>query len=236
MINENIRLSNLQINRNSRDYLVMRYLLRDLKKNIQDFAFGNVLDIGCGNKPYEVLFKDRITSYTGCDVAQSDKNKVDIICSATDLSFEENKFDIVFSTQVIEHVNDPSLMIKEAYRVLRLNGVAIFSVPFCWQLHEEPHDYFRFTKYGLKVLFEKEGFQVLHIQANGGKWAATFQMNLNTIYSIFNKNSFFRRILKFIFINLRVTYLLNIIAIWIDKKYYDELLTLNYVIVAKRIS
>ncbi|MCC7402329.1 MAG: class I SAM-dependent methyltransferase [Chitinophagaceae bacterium] len=228
------RLSSLEIKKRDRDYIVMHYLIKDLKDNIKKFAFGNVLDIGCGNKPYESLFEKKINSYTGCDVVQSDKNRVDVLCQATRLSFEDKKFDTVFSTQVMEHIDDPSAMIKETFRVLQPNGIAIFSIPFCWELHEEPYDFFRFTKYGLKSLFEREGFSVLQVKANGGKWAAIFQMNLNIIYSTFDKKRFISKCAKMLFINMRFTWIINSIAIWLDKKFYDELLTLNYVIVATK--
>lgn len=228
------RLSDLKLKKNTRDFLVMYFLIRDLEKSIEEFAFGKVLDIGCGNKPYEPLFRNRITEYTGCDVVQSDKNKVDVICPATNLHFDNETFDTVFSTQVMEHVDDPSQMIHEAGRVLKLNGIAIFSVPFCWELHEEPYDFYRFTKYGIRALLEKENFKVICIYANGGKWAAIYQLNLNIIYSVFRKKSLFPYILKFIFIKLHFTGLLNRMAIWLDKKFYDELLTLNYVVVARK--
>ena len=95
---------------------------------IEHHASGKVLDIGCGNKPYQSLFVGRITEYIGCDVVQSDKNKVDVICPATQLSFNNESFDTVFSTQVIEHVDDPFKMLSESSRVLKPGGILII---FC---------------------------------------------------------------------------------------------------------
>lgn len=229
------RLSDVHIKLNRSDYIVMHYLIEDLQTAIGKYANGRVLDIGCGNKPYEIFFKDRITGYTGCDVVQSDKNKVDVICEATALAFPDALFDTVFSTQVIEHVGDPFKMLQEANRVLQPNGQIIVSAPFCWELHEEPYDFYRYSKYGLKAMFEQKGFEVIEIKANGGKWAAIFQMNINMIYSTFKKRKWWIRIAKGIFINLRFTSLLNKIAVWVDKKFHDELLTLNYVIIARKV-
>jgi hypothetical protein len=84
-------------------------------------------------------------------------------------------------------------------------------------------------------MFEQKGFEVLEIKANGGKWAAIFQMNINMVYSTFKKKRLWIKLLKGLFINLHFTALLNRIAIWVDKKYHDELLTLNYVIIARKI-
>ena len=228
------RLSSVQLNKNSHDYIVMYYLIQDLRINIDEFAKGAILDIGCGNKPYENLFSGKATKYVGCDVVQSSEHKVDIICEATNLKFDNAQFDTVFSTQVMEHVDNPQQMVKESYRVLKNNGIAIFSIPFCWELHEEPYDFYRYTKYGLKAMFEREGFQIIKIKPNGGKWAAIFQMNINMVYSTFKKKTLLRKILKLLFINLKFTMLLNSIAIFFDKKYSDELLTLNYIIVASK--
>lgn len=229
------RISSVHLKKNRADYIVMYYLIEDLKTAIGKYANGQVLDIGCGNKPYEQLFANKATGYVGCDVVQSDKNKVDVICEATNLNFPDAQFDTVFSTQVIEHVNDPFKMMQEANRVLKQNGLVIVSAPFTWQLHEEPYDFYRYSKYGLKAMFEQKGFEVLEIKANGGKWAAIFQMNINMVYSTFNKKGLFVKLLKGLFINLHFTALLNRIAIWVDKKHHDELLTLNYVIIARKI-
>jgi SAM-dependent methyltransferase len=229
------RLSGVHLERNRPDYIVMHYLIEDLKTAIGKYAHGKVLDIGCGNKPYESLFSNRATGYTGCDVVQSDRNKVDVICEATALAFPDAQFDTVFSTQVIEHVNDPFKMMQEANRVLKPDGLVIVSAPFCWELHEEPYDFYRYSKYGLKAMFEQKGFEALEIKANGGKWAAIFQMNINMVYSILRKKGLRSKLLQILFINLRFTALLNRIAIWMDKKYHDELLTLNYVIIARKI-
>ena len=228
------RLSDLKIGKGARDFLVMHFLIQDLEEAVSQFATGAVLDIGCGNKPYEALFAGKITSYTGCDVVQSDKNKVDVICPATQLGFEARTFDTVFSTQVIEHVDDPGKMLTEANRVLRQNGLLILSAPFCWELHEEPYDFYRYSKYGLSAMLEKAGFEPISIQANGGKWAAVIQLQLNIIYSEFASKKIGSRLLKFLFTKLGFTTLFNSAGLWLDKRSPDALLTLNYVVVAKK--
>jgi hypothetical protein len=69
---------------------------------------------------------------------------------------------------------------------------------------------------------------------NGGKWAAIFQMNINIIYSTFKKKNIFIKGLKFIFMNLHFTAFLNRFAIKMDKHFFDPVLTLNYVLVARK--
>jgi 2-polyprenyl-3-methyl-5-hydroxy-6-metoxy-1,4-benzoquinol methylase len=190
------RLKELPVGKNRLDFIVMHYLINDLRHAISRYSQGELLDVGCGNKPYEVLFKDKISSYLGCDVVQSDLNKVDVICEATSLTFDNYRFDTVFSTQVIEHVGDPFRMLEEINRVLKKDGILILSAPFCWELHEEPFDFFRYSKYGLKSMIEKNGFEILELKANGGKWAAIIQMNLNILYSSFKRKGWFCENLK----------------------------------------
>lgn len=228
------RLSDLKIRKSARDFLVMHYLIRDLQQSIPQYAKGAVLDIGCGNKPYEEMFAGKINSYTGCDVVQSDKNKVDVICPATDLKFPNEKFDTVFTTQVIEHVDDPAKMLGEANRVLNMGGHLILSAPFCWELHEEPYDFYRYSKYGLKAMLEKAGFEVLDIKPNGGKWAAVVQLQINIIYSGFTSKRLSSKFSKFLFTKFGFTSLFNRIGLWLDGRSQDDLLTLNYVVVARK--
>ena len=237
MREENIkRLSGTSIPKNAVDYIVLHFLIRDIKYAVARYATGKILDVGCGNKPYEALFNTNKENYIGCDVVQSSENKVDVLCKATEIQLESNSFDTVFSTQVMEHVDNSDKMMQECNRVLKPGAHLILSVPLCWELHEEPYDFFRFTKYGLKELCDRNNFEVIEILPNGGKWAAIFQMNINMIYSTFRKKNFFVKILKGLFINLRLTSLINRIAIRMDKKFYDPLLTLNYLLVAKKRS
>ena len=219
MHDENLkRLSGFEIDKNSKDYIVLHYLINDLKYAVNKYAAGSVLDIGCGNKPYEDLFLHKECSYTGCDVVQSNLNKVDVICTANQLLFDKEQFETVFSTQVIEHVPYPTEMIAEAYRVLKPGGIFIITFPFTWELHEEPHDYFRYTKYGMKYMLEKSGFTILEAKTNGGKWATVFQLFINAFYLGFNKKGILTKSLKFLFINLHFTFLLNKLALFIDRK------------------
>jgi SAM-dependent methyltransferase len=229
------RLSSISLNRGTRDFLVMHYLIRDLKWAIYNFAKGKVFDIGCGNKPYEKLFEGKIDSYQGCDIVQSSLNRVDVICEATQIPIVSNSFNTIISTQVMEHINAPEAMLSEANRLLEDGGNIILSIPFCWELHEEPFDFFRYSKYGLQAMLERNGFEIISIKANGGKWAAIIQMNLNIWYSAFmNKDGIIRKVFKFLFLHAGLTWLLNSLGLWMDKKWYDELLTLNYVVVGRK--
>lgn len=221
------------IPKGSQHYIVYHFLQNDISEAADDYGSGKLLDIGCGNKPYLGYFK-KIESYTGCDIVQSSENLVDYLCPANKLCFEKDSFDTVFSTQVMEHVADFHGMISETFRVLKPGGYAIFTVPFSWELHEEPYDFYRYTKYSLKENFTAAGFEVIKLKANGGKWAAIFQLNLNILMSTRKYKTLRSRLIALFLVKLRMMYLYNKLAIWLDKKYYDEILTLNYLIVLKK--
>src|SRR5690606_38821261 len=189
---------------------------------------------GCGNKPYESWYKPLTASQVGCDIIQSDKNRVDVLCPATALSFKDNSFDSILCTQVLEHVFEHDKLISEVFRVLRPGGNIILTVPFAWELHEEPYDFFRYTKHSLKLLFEKAGFDINYIKPNGGKWAAIYQLRTNMIYSSFKNRTFINKLRRILYNELRLTQLRNHFAIWMDKKFRDEVFTLNYIVVAHK--
>lgn len=228
------RLSFDSIKNTNQHYIVTYFIKNDIQNAIEGYAKGSLLDIGCGNKPYSILFNNRVTHYVGCDIVQSSANVVDYLCPANQLCFSDNSFDTVFSTQVLEHVADCSGMIKEAFRVLKTGGHAIFTAPFAWELHEEPYDFFRFSKHGLRDIFEKNGFEVLQIKANGGKWSALLQLTLNVLFSTRRYNTIRSRLIKLVFIHLRFIILYNKFSIWLDRRFFDDIFTLNYLIVAKK--
>lgn len=228
------RLSGVHLKTKAPDYIHLYFLQADIHEALTQHARGRFLDLGCGNKPYEEWYAPLSTSTIGCDVIQSSLNRVDVLCEATNLPFEQGAFDTVFCTQVMEHVYDHGKLLSEANRVLQPGGYLVLTVPFCWELHEEPYDFFRFSKHGLQNLFEAAGFSEITIKANGGKWAAAFQMLLNTVYSSFKNKNWRTKLLKILFIELRFTWLINKIAIRLDRKHRDDVWTLNYLIVAKK--
>lgn len=223
-----------EINLSNKDYLVYLSFHRDLKNAIETYSKGKVLDIGCGNKPYEAWFEGKISEYVGCDVVQSSSNKVDVICKANDIPLESNGFDTILSTQVIEHVEDFQGMLNEAYRLLKKDGCLVLSGPMYWYLHEEPHDFFRYTKYGFAYILEKAGFEIINIKENGGAWATLgLVMNHTLGFSNPNASKTAKRI-KRIYKKLNGQKLVNRLFSYLDKKDFNPINTMNYVIVATK--
>src|SRR5258706_7290130 len=116
------RLTYSDLSATDQYYIATHFIKDDIKNAATKYGSGKLLDIGCGNKPYAIFFKNTVDSYIGCDIVQSSGNLVDFICPANQLCFGDNSFNTVFSTQVLEHVADGKGMIKEAFRVLDNGG------------------------------------------------------------------------------------------------------------------
>lgn len=214
-------------------YLVYLNLIKDLHASVDKYAKGRLLDIGCGNKPYEMMFKGKVSEYVGCDIVQSSEGKVDIICEATSIPVSDQVFDTVFCTQTLEHVADHQKLIDEAYRVLKPGGHFIVSAPLYWHLHEEPYDFFRFTKHGFEHIFKKAGFKVVDMLSNGGVWATTGQVIIHamTLRNDTKQSPWFLRFFKKMFVTLRIHRICNIFFSWLDRKDFNPVNTMNYVVV-----
>jgi SAM-dependent methyltransferase len=229
------RLDDWRVKSKDWNYIHYYFLIKDITEALSNYAKGDFLDLGCGNKPYASMYTRHTKSQIGCDIIQSDKNRVDVICPVTALDFPDTHFDSILCTQVLEHVFEHDKMMKEIHRVMKPGGNIILTVPFAWELHEEPYDFFRYTKHALKQLLEQNGFQIEYIKPNGGKWAAIYQLRNNMMYDSFKKNkTFFNKLKKILFNELRLTQLRNHFAIWLDKNYRDEVFTLNYIVVARK--
>ena len=156
------------------DYLTYKYLWPNIEWAVRTSLERSsspspiVLDLGCGNQPYRDLFPT--ANYLGMDRGSFDSSP-DFVGDALCLQIKDQSVDIVFATQVIEHVTKPDLMLRECKRVLRADGSLILSGPFYWPLHEEPYDFFRFTKYGFQHLVRDAGFSEWQIREDGGDWA-----------------------------------------------------------------
>jgi SAM-dependent methyltransferase len=123
--------------------------------------------------------------YTGIDLPSPNNAGQclpNVWASALRLPFPSQGFDTVLCTQVLEHVPRPELLIQEAFRVLRTGGQLILTAPQTWGLHEQPHDYYRFTSYGLRYLLEDAGFEVQRIDARGGALRVIGQTLLNFLH------------------------------------------------------
>lgn len=127
---------------------------------------GDLLDVGCGSKPYEPILGPRVRSYVGLDhpETQQDRERVDVWGDAQDLPFGAASFDTVVSFHVLEHTESPERVMAEVARVLRPGGRVLIAMPFLWGIHEAPRDFVRLTSYGLERLLSDAGLRDVHVE------------------------------------------------------------------------
>ncbi|MEH6636965.1 MAG: methyltransferase domain-containing protein [Halioglobus sp.] len=153
---------------------------KGLALHLAEFApriSGKVLDIGCGKKPYKSLFSAE--KYTGLEI-DTPQNRAtgiaDCYYDGNKIPFPDASFDNVISNQVFEHVEQPDTYLDESYRVLKPGGLFLITVPFLWDEHEQPHDYNRYTSYGIRVILERHEFEILEARKSVADIRVVFQV------------------------------------------------------------
>lgn len=154
----------------SHNWLFYAVVNPNLKERLRKYAHGKLLDIGCGIKPYEHMAAPYVDEHIGVDHAESfhDQSNVDLSGTAYQIPVSDGSVDCVLCTDVLEHLEEPQKAIDEAFRVLKHGAHAIYTVPLFWHVHESPRDFYRYTEYGLRYLFERSGFEVVEIKALTG--------------------------------------------------------------------
>jgi SAM-dependent methyltransferase len=212
------RLADLAIDRRDPHFLLKEVMFDHVGES-RRYARGRLLDVGCGNRPYLETFRPSVSSYVGVDPDRLG-SRPDVAALADDLPFADRSFDTALSIAVIEHVPDPGRMLAEIRRVLRPGAHLILLAPQYWRLHEEPHDYFRFTHYGLAHLARKERFEVVDLRAQGGAWRLAGQVIANALQA----RPRLRRLIP----------LVNSAFAFFDRRRPDPGDTISYLLIARR--
>jgi SAM-dependent methyltransferase len=143
-----------------------------------------VLDAGAGTGPYRELFaRQHYTSTDWANTPHPEGLRADVIAPIHDLPLDTESFDCVICTEVIEHVADPVAALSELRRVLSPRGTVWVTAPFVWEFHEEPYDFFRYTRHGLRSVLERAGFAQVEVTPFGGCFTTLAQLlqNLGSI-------------------------------------------------------
>lgn len=168
--------------RRTAEFLLPNFLLRVLNpfevriaEMLSEFVAqlqknSRVLDAGAGQCRFATFFARH--RYVAIDNAVGDVHwdysRLDLLGDLEELPLASSAFDAVISIVVLEHSRDPQRVLFETFRILRPGGKIFIVVPNQWEVHQAPHDYFRFTRYGLEHLLLKNGFHVQRIEAIGG--------------------------------------------------------------------
>ena len=159
------------------------YYLTELRRQIEqvvrqfiDQKQGLVLaDYGCGNRPYQPLVAPFVAKYVGIDLPENPRADIHIM-PAGQIQMPAQSVDVVLSTQVLEHVEDPSLYLSEAHRILKDEGLLILSTHGYWMFHPDPTDFWRWTSAGLQKVVREKGFEIRYFQGIIGRSAMGLQL------------------------------------------------------------
>jgi SAM-dependent methyltransferase len=186
-------------------FFVRRGLLNGINKFAEKLN-GNLLDFGCGSKPYKNLFN--VENYFGVDVLdrghphEQELGEIDVFYDGKRLPFKDETFESLFSSEVFEHIFNLEDILMELTRVLKKGGKALFTVPFVWDEHEVPFDYGRYSSFGIKYLMEKHGLKVIALEKSTKYLETVFQLwNLYLYYKLYTKNKFVNIFINILFIS-----------------------------------
>lgn len=142
-----------------------------------------VLDIGAGEAPYRELFVEQ--TYVTLDYEDTPHSgEVDLHGTAEAIPADDDSFDAIVCTQVLEHVPRPQAALREFHRVLRPGGALVATVPFAWEEHETPHDYYRYTRYGIEHLLADVGFGEIDVRPRTDCFTTLAQLVRNARWSM----------------------------------------------------
>lgn len=202
-------------------------------ERVRAHASGELLDVGCGRKPFAPIFAGRLRRYWGTDLAASrylGADRPDAFASAEAQPFRAGTFDTVLGLSMLTYLPEPGRMVAEAHRVLKPGGILILEFTQMVPLHDEPWDFFRFTRYGAEHLLRTNGFEPLEYVPVGGLWA---RVGLSTIAALNRLNRGPTRVLT----ELPVRVLYVVLQLWfelLDRLFFDPREVLAHIVVARK--
>ena len=140
-----------------------------------------VLDAGAGEGQYAHHFARQ--RYCGVDLAVGDAawdyGRLDAVADLAALPFRDGAFDAALHIVTMEHLREPGCALAEIARTLAPGAILLVAAPHEWEVHQAPHDYFRYTRYGLAYLLEKSGYEILEMRPAGGYFRLLARRLLN---------------------------------------------------------
>lgn len=202
-----------------------------------------VLDVGAGSAPYRDFFSH--CNYKTHDFIQLNDNqlrgyngysKIDIVSDIENIPVNDNTFDCIICTEVLEHVPEPILAIREMSRILKPGGILLMSAPLGSGLHQEPfHFYGGFTPHFYNKVLNENNLTNISIEPNAGFYSHFSQELIRFIRSILPWKSIINLMLMpFWLFLLPIAIFLPLIAPWLDKFFKSYDFTVGYHIKARK--
>ncbi|MBU1196110.1 MAG: methyltransferase domain-containing protein [Proteobacteria bacterium] len=152
-----------------------RYFLDQVLEKIE-FS-GKVLDIGGVRENQRGRFRPPMGNVKSWQYLNIDAStSPDYCCSAENIPIKDSELDMILMAEVMEHLENPGMVLSECHRILKADGKIVITTPFMYMIHAHPHDYQRWTLEGIQREMIRAGFAVKDIQPMGGLFAAVYDL------------------------------------------------------------
>lgn len=233
------------------------FIMKQKLKKHQNLISGNVIDIGCGNKPYKNIFRN-VEKYNGTNSKSYYENSIYnineddfIVEDGTKLPFENESYDSVLNFQVLPVFENPDEFYKEVKRVLKPKAYFLLTTDFLYPIWNAPFNFWRTTKFGLKKMAERNQFEVIILEPFGGYWIMQARLleryfrgllpkllkSFSQEKNVMIKTSKMIRVLFWLILVVLSPIIINLayfIFHWLDKILYDDEFTTNYFILMQK--
>lgn len=195
---------------------------RDVVLHASQYIHGDVLDLGAGTAKYRRLIEPFARTYTTFDLYPG--KQIDMVGDISNTTLPDESYDTIISTQVLEHVSTPWKVAHEMHRLLKNNGIAIVSAPFMQPYHADPFDYYRYSKEGLRAIFEMANFVTVECAGYSSFSIVMYEMIQFSILNPYEKRSAVARL---------VSCSLQKVARWLDNDNPQRIYGNSYLIAKK---
>jgi len=212
------------------DYFIVNHVRRFLYRNLLEHVTKGILvaDIGCGEQPLREEVESLGGTYIGIDITQNLQKTVQLIGKITNIPLVDRTFDVLFCTEVLEHVSDTYTAFQELARLVKPGGAIIITTPFAYPLHEEPYDFMRLTPYQISECAVRSGLEIKELNTSGNEVEVLATVWSNMWFRMApSRNNFARKIwnrLMCISVNLLAMAGNSILKPILPKKYYLSVL------------
>jgi SAM-dependent methyltransferase len=208
----------------------------EIEDAVQAFAhtlppLARLLDAGAGEGQYKRQFAKQ--RYCGVDLGVGDATwnyrGLDVVADLGALPFRDGAFDAALHIVTIEHLREPGRALAEISRTLSPGATLLIAAPHEWEVHQAPHDYFRYTRYGLEYLLERAGFEVCEMRPAGGYFRLLARRLLNGL-------QFFTGGLRWVMFVPAAVLLVPpaLVLPWLDVLDREKNFTVGYVCIARK--
>jgi SAM-dependent methyltransferase len=111
---------------------------------------------------------------------------IDIVGSVENIPSDDNRFSLIVTQEVLEHVENPFLAMQEIARVLRPGGKAYVQLPFMIGYHPCPKDFWRFTHEGIVQLAEHSGLRCIETGVSVGSATGFYRILVEFMAILFS--------------------------------------------------